>query len=221
VVLFPERIGGQFVALHRPNPAQHFSPPEIWQATSSDLIHWGGHAPLLGGTEQWDAGRVGAGAPPLRTNVGWLEIYHGNNRRTGEIGVGMYSAGALLLDLENPSRILVTRGEILVPETDYERKGFVPNVVFPTGVVAKGETILVYYGAADESCAVVEVRLRNVRLGVLMFKLFMYAYLRIPILRWFWVCIDSSAWLTVRVNRFVASHAYSRTNADPVVELWI
>jgi predicted GH43/DUF377 family glycosyl hydrolase len=83
-------------------------------------------------------------APPLRTNVGWLEIYHGNNRRTGEIGVGMYSAGALLLDLENPSRILVTRGEILVPETDYEREGFVPNVVFPTGVVAKGATILVY-----------------------------------------------------------------------------
>ena len=161
VVLFPERIGGHFVALHRPNPAQHFSPPEIWRATSPDLIHWGGHAPLLGGTGQWDAGRVGAGAPPLRTNAGWLEIYHGNNRRPGEIRVGRYSAGALLLDLEEPLRILATLGEILVPETDYERQGFVPNVVFPTGAIARGETILVYYGAADESCAVVEVRLRD------------------------------------------------------------
>ena len=90
-----------------------------------------------------------------------LPVYHGNNRRPGDTGVGAYSAGALLLDLENPSRILATRGEILVPETDYERQGFVPNVIFPTGVVARDETLLVYYGAADETCAVMELRLRD------------------------------------------------------------
>ncbi len=158
VVLFPERIGGKYAALHRPNPAQHFSPPEIWRAASPDLIHWGCHAPVLGSTGQWDAGRVGAGAPPFRTSRGWLEIYHGNNRRPGDAGVGTYSAGVLLLDLENPARVLAARGEILVPETPYEREGFVPNVVFPSGAIARGETVLIYYGAADENCAVVEVR---------------------------------------------------------------
>ncbi len=161
VVLFPERIGGRFVALHRPNPAQHFSAPEIWLATSPDLVHWGGHVPLLGGTASWDVGRVGAGAPPLRTKAGWLEIYHGNNRQCAVHGVGSYSAGALLLDLEDPSRVLTRRGEILIPEMAYEREGFVPNLVFPTGLVVRDETVLVYYGAADENCAVVEVRLRD------------------------------------------------------------
>jgi predicted GH43/DUF377 family glycosyl hydrolase len=161
VVLFPERIGGQYVALHRPNPAQHFSTPEMWLAASPDLIHWGGHTPFLGGAGGWDAGRVGAGAPPIRTRAGWLEIYHGNDQRPGGAGVGRYSAGALLLDLENPRRILAARGEILVPETDYERDGFVPNVIFPTGIVQRGETVLVYCGAADSATAVVELRLRD------------------------------------------------------------
>ena len=165
MVLFPERIQGHYVALHRPNPAQHFSPPEMWLATSPDLIHWGGHAPFLGSAGSWDVGRVGAGAPPLRTEAGWLEIYHGNNRRTSDPGVGIYSAGALLLDLENPRRILAARGEVLVPETDYEREGFVPNVVFPTGILEQGETVLVYYGAADSTTAVVELRLRDLLEG--------------------------------------------------------
>jgi len=165
VVLFPERIRGHYMALHRPNPAQHFSPPEMWLATSPDLIHWGGHVPFLGSAGSWDVGRVGAGAPPLRTEAGWLEIYHGNNRRTSDPGVGIYSAGALLLDLENPRRILAARGEVLVPETDYEREGFVPNVVFPTGILEQGETVLVYYGAADSTTAVVELRLRDLLEG--------------------------------------------------------
>src|SRR5436309_3591074 len=67
--------------------------------------------------------------------------------------------GALLLDLDDPSCIRAKSGEILVPESDYEREGFVPNVVFPSGVVVRGESLLIYYGVADESCAVVEWRL--------------------------------------------------------------
>jgi predicted GH43/DUF377 family glycosyl hydrolase len=166
VVLFPEPIGGRFVALHRPNPAQHFSPPEMWLGTSPDLICWGGHTPFLGTTSGWDVGRVGGGTPPIRTSAGWLEIYHGNDQRPGASGVGRYSAGALLLDLENPRCILSARGQILIPETDYEREGFIPNVVFPTGIVRQGDTVLVYYGAADESCAVVEWRLQDLFNGI-------------------------------------------------------
>lgn len=161
VVLFPETIGGCYQALHRPNPAQQFSAPEMWLARSPDLVHWGGHAPFLGSTGDWDVGRVGAGTPPIRTEAGWLEIYHGNNRRPGEGGIGVYAAGVLLLDLENPARIRGGQPEILVPEAPWEREGFVPRVVFPTGVVPRDDTLLVYYGAADEVCGVVELRRRD------------------------------------------------------------
>ncbi|MBU6400927.1 MAG: glycosylase [Verrucomicrobia bacterium] len=166
VVLFPERVAGRYVALHRPNPAQHFSAPEMWLAESADLIHWGSHRPLVGSQGAWDVGRVGAGTPPVRTARGWLEIYHGNNQRPGEAGVGAYAAGALLLDLENPGRVLAACGPVLAPETNYERGGFVPNVVFPTGIVPRGETALVYYGAADSVAAVVEVRLEELLEGL-------------------------------------------------------
>ena len=161
VVLFPDLIGGRHFALHRPTPAHWFSRPEMWLASGPDLLHWGAHLPFLGATAEWDAGRVGAGTPPIRTSRGWLEIYHGNDQREGEAGIGNYSGGALLLDLDDPRRIVNARGRILVPEQDYERTGFVPNVVFPTGIVEQGETLLIYYGAADTATAVVELRLRD------------------------------------------------------------
>jgi len=155
VVLFPEKIDGKFYALHRPNAASAFCKPEMWLASSPDLINWGEHEHFLGGSAAWDIGRIGAGTPPILTKEGWLEIYHGNSRREEDKGIGAYSAGLLLLDLENPRRILNATGQMLVPETDYEKQGFVPNVVFPTGIVEQGEELLVYYGAADTSTAVV------------------------------------------------------------------
>ncbi len=165
VVLFPEPIDGECVALHRPLGGTPFTQPEIWLARSADMTHWGRHEVLLGSVSGWDAGRVGAGAPPIRSADGWLEIYHGSTKPAGDsgdggngAGVGTYSAGALLLDLNEPHRIVRQASEpILVPETDFEREGFVPNVVFPTGVVDRGDTLLVYYGAADTACAVAEL----------------------------------------------------------------
>ncbi len=162
VVLFPERIGGAFAALHRPNGATPFTRPEMWLARSPDLTHWGRHEYLHGGSGAWETGRIGAGPPPLRTADGWLALYHGN-RQPGPAGeVGAYSAGALLLDRENPARVLRrTREPILEPTADFERHGFVPDVVFPTGIVETGETLLVYYGAADACTAVVELSRRE------------------------------------------------------------
>jgi predicted GH43/DUF377 family glycosyl hydrolase len=163
VVLFPETIDGEYVALHRPVGGTPFTQPEIWLARSSDMVHWGRHRVLLGSDSGWDAGRVGAGAPPLRTPDGWLEFYHGSTRPAGDGSVGAYSAGALLLDLHEPHRIVRKSPKpILVPETDFEQSGFVPNVVFPTGVVDRGETLLVYYGAADTACAVVELSMDEI-----------------------------------------------------------
>ncbi|MGC8640386.1 MAG: glycoside hydrolase family 130 protein [Isosphaeraceae bacterium] len=157
VVLFPEWIGGAHVALHRPNPATPFCRPEIWIAWSQDIIHWGHHGVLHGGGAEWETGRVGAGPPPLRVEDGWLQIYHGSRHTTTPGAVGKYSTGALLLHSENPSRIIRRTPEsIFEPTADFERHGFVPDVVFPTGIVATDETFLLYYGAADTYTAVVE-----------------------------------------------------------------
>ena len=161
VVLFPETIDGQHCALHRPTTAHAFSRPEIWLARSPDLLHWGRHQPLLGGNGAWDRGRIGAGTPLIRTSEGWLAIYHGNDKGDGDSGIGSYGAGLLLLDLENPEKIRRSVGPILVAELEYECQGFVPNVVFPTGIINQGETVLIYYGAADSSTGVVELRLSD------------------------------------------------------------
>jgi predicted GH43/DUF377 family glycosyl hydrolase len=161
VVLFPEKIGGRFYALHRPFGATPFTKPEMWLADSPDLVHWGHNQYFLGGTEAWDIGRIGAGTPPIRTSDGWLELYHGNSRSDENAGIGTYSCGALLLDLEHPERILGASGSIFMPKTKFECNGFVPNVVFPTGIVEQGENVLVYYGAADTCSAVVEFSLKE------------------------------------------------------------
>ena len=102
VVLFPERIDGEYVALHRPNAATPFCRPEMWVARSPDLIHWGRHECLHGGGAAWETGRVGAGTPPVRSDEGWVEIYHGNRQPSQPGEVGMYSTGVLLLDLDKP-----------------------------------------------------------------------------------------------------------------------
>jgi len=163
VVLFPEQIDGQYVAIHRPSGSAGFARPEMWLARSPDLLHWGDHQHLLGVGESWDNGRVGAGPPPLRIPQGWLVIYHASTKppRAGEVGV--YSAGALLLAYEEPSRILgKSQAPLLIPQAEFEREGFVSNVVFPTGIVADGSSLLVYYGAADTSTAVVRLSLEGV-----------------------------------------------------------
>jgi predicted GH43/DUF377 family glycosyl hydrolase len=155
VVLFPERIGGRYVALHRPNGATPFTRPEMWIARSDDLLHWGEHAPLHWPAAEWESGRVGGGAPPVRVEEGWLAIYHANRRPTRPGDVGDYCGAALLLDAEDPSVVRArTPDPILCPQEEFETRGFVNRVVFPTGVVERGDDLLVYYGAADTYSAV-------------------------------------------------------------------
>jgi len=158
VVLFSEQINGDYVALHRPISAAPFTAPEMWLGRSPDLLHWGQHVPLACSVSAWETDRVGAGPPPIRTQHGWLEIYHGSQTSGVPGKVGAYSAGALLLDLEDPARVIGrSREALLMPEAEYDRAGFVPNVVFPTGIVEQGDTYLLFYGAADTYTAVVEL----------------------------------------------------------------
>ncbi len=162
VVLFPEKIMGDYVAMHRPMPSMKFTPPRVWLARSPDLYHWGAHRELLdasgadatGGGQHRD--RIGGGTPPLRTERGWLTIYHGSDKKPGQAGAGRYTAGALLLDLQNPGKVVARTAEaIIVPTEPFELEGFVDNIVFPTAVVEDGDRYLVYGGAADEHLTVI------------------------------------------------------------------
>lgn len=154
VVLFPALISGDFVALHRPNPRSHFSPPQIWLARSPDMIHWGRHEFVLGGVQAWEGDRVGSGTPPILCEEGWLSLYHGSTPSNVAGTVGCYSAGAILLDRFQPSQVLArSRQPIMQPTADFETQGFVPNVVFPTAMLDRGDDLQVFYGAADTCVA--------------------------------------------------------------------
>jgi beta-1,2-mannobiose phosphorylase / 1,2-beta-oligomannan phosphorylase len=144
-VLFPARIGGQYVALHRP-VSEGLGGKFIWIARSPDLAHWGEHRCLVRTRPgAWDSVKVGAGAPPVRIAEGWLELYHGVTED------GAYRMGAVLLDAEDPLRILGrSRQPIMEPLADHERRGFFGNVVFGTGALVDGDELTLYYGAADQ-----------------------------------------------------------------------
>jgi len=160
VVLFPEKVMGNYVALHRPSGSANFQPPEIWLARSPDLIHWGTHTQLLGpepgslksgGMED----RIGGGTPPIRTREGWLCLYHRSLKADRKDVAGMYGGFSLLLDLDNPAKVLAkSEGPIMLPAEKFEKEGFLGGVVFPTGIVDQDDRVLVYYGAADECVGV-------------------------------------------------------------------
>jgi predicted GH43/DUF377 family glycosyl hydrolase len=142
--IFEEQIGGKYYALHRPSSPE-LGGNYIWLAESPDLIHWGLHRCLAHSREgYWDSARVGAGAAPIRTAEGWMEIYHGASKEN------RYCLGALLLDLDEPWRVLArSETPIMEPSTPYELEGFFGQVIFTNGHLVDGDRITMYYGAAD------------------------------------------------------------------------
>ncbi|MCC6680272.1 MAG: glycosylase [Phycisphaeraceae bacterium] len=155
VVIFPEKVAGRYIALHRPVPAMRFVPPEMWIARSDDLLHWGEHRQLLGSGSGWQNNRVGGGTPPIATEAGFLALYHAAHKAHDQPGVGIYCGGALLLAGDDPSRVAAcTEGPIMRPQTNFETQGFAPNVVFPTAMIERDDELWVYYGAADENVGV-------------------------------------------------------------------
>jgi predicted GH43/DUF377 family glycosyl hydrolase len=151
--LLPHRINGSFALLHRPMAD---SGAHIWMSYSPDLRNWGGHRLVLkarrGGW--WDANKIGLSPPLIQTSRGWLLIYHGVRQTASG---ALYRIGAALLDRNRPEHCLL-RGEswIFGPEAPYEQQGDVNNVVFPCGstIGTDGDTLLMYYGAADTSIGV-------------------------------------------------------------------
>jgi len=152
VCVFPRKIGGRYVCRHRPW-AEGLGVPAVWTAYSKDLIHWGEHRFTMGPRAgHWDDERVGCGPPPIRTDKGWLEIYHGADRK------GCYRLGAMLSDLRDPARVIArSRKAILQPEAEYETHGIYAPCVFCNGMIAERDGMLrVYYGAADTVVACAE-----------------------------------------------------------------
>jgi beta-1,2-mannobiose phosphorylase / 1,2-beta-oligomannan phosphorylase len=162
VTIFPEKIRGRYVTLHRPMP-EGLGEQAIWSATSPDLLAWGDHQFVAGARPgSWDDAKIGGGAVPFRVKGGWLAVYHGVSASPMQ-----YALGALLLDANDPSIVIArSREPILKPELRYEREGFFAGVVFTCGLLPEGDTIRVYYGAADGVTAVADLSLAEILGGL-------------------------------------------------------
>jgi predicted GH43/DUF377 family glycosyl hydrolase len=150
--LLPYRIGGYWALIHRPVGAPR---AHMWISYSPDLRHWGSHKLMLEARRGawWDANKIGLSPPPIETPQGWLIIYHGVRMTAAG---AIYRLGLALFDLHTPERLLKRGDEwVFGPEERYEQRGDVGNVVFPCGYTIQpdGDTIFLYYGAADTSIA--------------------------------------------------------------------
>jgi beta-1,2-mannobiose phosphorylase / 1,2-beta-oligomannan phosphorylase len=142
--IFEEKVNGQYVCLHRPSGVivgGHF----MWIGWSPDLKHWGNHICIAQSRPgHWDSARIGAGCAPIKTDKGWLVIYHGADKNH------RYCLGAMLLDLNDPARVIArSDAPLMEPDALYEQQGFFGNVVFTNGHLVEGDTVTMYYGASD------------------------------------------------------------------------
>ena len=147
VVIFPARFRGRYARLDRPH--SEIAPWSIWISYSPDLVHWGESEVLVKPLPyHWDEMKVGPGATPIRTEDGWLNIFHGTFKT---MDGAIYRLGVALHDLDDPARLLgVADDWILQPEDPWEVTGYVHNVVFTCGAVAEGDgSIKVYWGGGD------------------------------------------------------------------------
>ena len=158
--LFPRKFDDRYALIHRPivRGEQH-----IWISFSPDLVHWGEHEILLTRRSGWwDDAKVGLGPQPIKTEEGWLIIYHGVRETASG---SLYRVGLALLDYDDPTK-LIKRVDpwIMGPREDYEYRGDVPGVVFPTGAIVDEEEgrLRIYYGAADTSIGMASANLDDV-----------------------------------------------------------
>lgn len=147
VVIFPEKINGKYVRLDRPH--SEISKWSIWISYSPDLVHWGDSKVIIKPeTYHWDEMKIGPGATPIKTDKGWLNIYHGVFETMSGV---VYRLGVALHDLKDPSIVIgVADDWILQPEDKWEITGYVPNVVFTCGAVDEEDgSVKIYWGGAD------------------------------------------------------------------------
>ena len=164
MVLLPETIAGMYVRLERPMPIYGRGPEnfDIWCSDSPDLRYWGDSRLVLGSERvSWCNNKIGPGAPPVKTPRGWLAVIHAVDKDDARTGWGWsgnwpkrYSAGLILLDLDEPWRVIgMARQPLLVPEAPYDYEttgGYRDYVIFPGGMILEDDgEVKIYYGAAD------------------------------------------------------------------------
>ena len=149
-VMFPRKVNDKYLMLSRPTDLDKSAFGSIYLSESKDLEYWGHHRLVARqGGEWWCSWKIGAGPAPIETDEGWILFFHGANNTCNGL---VYSVGAMLLDREDPSKVLYRcKNFVLAPEEGYEVYGFVPNVIFPTCALADAKTgrIALYYGSAD------------------------------------------------------------------------
>ena len=169
MVIFPEKVNGEYVRLERPFLVGNKG-HSIWISRSPDLIHWGESELVLDSRDLPFANlKIGPGAPPVKTPHGWLTLIHAVERQETPFDswqnawVDAYYGGVMLLDLDNPSKIIALAGKpLLVPEEQYELSGFRGGVIFPGGFVAEPDgTAKIYYGAADTVECLAEAKIND------------------------------------------------------------
>lgn len=150
--LFPEQINGEYILIYREGSTKTFL------ADSTKINYWPQRFFLFENRPQfWDSKRVGIGAPPIKTDKGWLLFYHGIDDKD------IYRLGIIFLDLKDPRKIIYRSPEpIFEPEASYERFGYVSNVVFTCGAIEKDDKYFVYYGAADQVIGLATVEKKDV-----------------------------------------------------------
>ena len=159
LVLFPEKLSGKYVRLDRPHT--EIMPLSIWISYSDDLIHWGNSKVVIKPVQyHWDESKIGPGSPPVKTEKGWLHIFHGVFTT---MDGAVYRLGAALHDLENPSHLIgVADNWILQPEDPWEISGYVHNVVFTCGTIPEDDgTLKIYWGGADSVMCVGTANIRE------------------------------------------------------------
>ncbi len=161
-VLFPEKIKGRYARFDRPTLAHgQGGKGDLWMSFSPDLTHWG-DARLVAETraERWDGHKIGAGPAPIKTDEGWLVLYHGVYERCNGL---VYRCGVMLLDLDEPWKVIArSKGYVLSPRENYERIGDVDNCIFVTGNILEDDgTVKIYYGAADTVMCMATARLED------------------------------------------------------------
>ena len=167
VILFPEKINGRYALLRR--PLQYVGPqygtdyPGIWISFSEDMESWTEAQLVIKPEFAWEDNRIGGSTPPIKTEQGWLVLYHGVENQNPALRRVCYRLGALLLDLDDPTKVLArTDHAIMEPETYYERFGlYIPNVIFPTANIVKDGLVYLYYGVCDTAIALATVPLND------------------------------------------------------------
>ncbi len=167
VILFPEKINGQYALLRRPlgyvGPDVKPGLAAIRICFSENLLNWSEPELLIEPQFEWEGTRIGGSTPPIKTEAGWLTFYHGVEEVHPATRRVVYRMGAMLLDLENPRQVIARCPHFLMePEEYYEKTGlFIPNVIFPTGAVVVNDDIYLYYGCCDTAISLATVNLHE------------------------------------------------------------